>query len=324
MEQTLTQWEDGWRVRLPLPFQLKWIHAYLIKGSDGFTIVDCGLNDDAAWQTWQGVFRHLNLQSHDIKRIVLTHYHPDHYGMAGRLQRWTGADVWLAAETRDKAQQFWGLDSQHLQRIAAYYGRHGLPQGTATELVTNLGNFRNWVSPHPENPRLLDKGSTIRLGDRPYEVWHTPGHAEDHLSFYDHERQWLIGGDVLLRKITPNISLYPNGDPNPLHTFLKTLHHLEQKPIRQVLPAHGPVFSDVQERIREIIDHHEQRLQHIERLADGVQNAYDICLKLFGDGLSIHNLRFAMAETLAHLEYLHQNGRLSLMEKGDDLFYARS
>lgn len=323
MEQTLEEWEDGWRVRLPLPFQLKWIHAYLLRGSEGYTIVDCGLHYDKAWATWQAVFAHLNIKPQQIRRIVLTHYHPDHYGMAGKLQQETDAEVWMSAHTKEQAQLFWEDESGQLERISAFYSRHGLPEATGGELADNLRQFRNWVSPHP-HPLIVEPGDKIPLGERIYEVWHTPGHAEDHLSFYDPEREWLIGGDVLLRKITPNISLYPGCDPNPLHTFFTTLHQLEKQSVRKVLPAHGPVFDDVRVRIREIFDHHEQRLRRIEQLADGSRTAYDICIRLFGRELSIHNLRFALAETLAHLEYSRQNGRLTLTEKGGAPIYKQA
>lgn len=323
MEQSLVAWEDGWRVRLPLPFELKWIHAYLLPGTHGYTILDCGLNYDKAWETWRAVFQQLNIQVRDIKRIVLTHYHPDHYGLAGRLQQLTGARVWMSALTEQQAQLFWGPDDRQLEQIAEFYHGHGLPEITSGKLVANLQHFRGWVSPHPAKPRLLAAGDTCQLGERIYEVWHTPGHSEDHLSFYDPEREWLIGGDILLRRITPNISLYPNGDLNPLDTFFTTLRKLEQKPIQKVLPAHGPVFTDVQERIHEILAHHETRLQQIERLADGSQTAFEMCLALFGNNLSIHNLRFALAETLAHLEYLRLGGRLALEEKGNTRCYRR-
>lgn len=326
MQHTLEEWEDGWRVRLPLPFQLKWIHSYLLRGDDGYTVIDCGLHYDDAWQTWQDVFAHLDIRMRDIARIVLTHYHPDHYGMAGKLQQESGADVWMSAVTKQQAQLFWRTDNGYQERVTAFYRSHGLPSDTAAQMTENLHNFKNWVAPHPVSPRILAPGETCTLGDRPYEVWHTPGHAEGHLSFYDPEREWLIGGDVLLDKITPNVSLYPGSlcDQNPLGTFLSTLNHLKTKPIRKVLPAHGPVITNVHTRIQEIIAHHDERLDHIERLADGSRTAYDICIRLFGTELSIHNMRFAMAETLAHLEYLRRDGRLTLDEGEETRLYTRA
>ena len=320
IEQSITEWEDGWRVRLPLPFQLRWIYAYILRDEHGYTIIDCGLNYEEAWETWRAVFQHLNIQMKHIDRIVLTHYHPDHYGLTGRLQQETGAQVWLSPMTEEQARIVWG-DAQEPENVAAFYERHGLPKTTSLSLITHFRRFTHYVSPHPVKPKRLAAGETYVLGDRTYEVWHTPGHAEDHHSFYDPDRQWLIGGDVLLQKITPNVSLHPHGDPNPLLTYLTTLQKLSERPIRKVLPAHGPLFTDVQQRINEIVVHHENRLQLIERIVQRSQTAYDVCLHLFGDRLSVHNLRFAIAETLAHLEYLRIEGRLSLKDKAGICYY---
>lgn len=320
MEQTLVEWEDGWRVRLPLPFELRWIHTYILRDSEGYTVIDCGLNDDQAWETWQAVFDHLHIKPQDIRRIILTHYHPDHYGLAGRLQQYTGADVWMSALTEQYAERFWSRDGGHLEKIAESYRRYGLPAATAEDMKRNMQSLRDRVYPRPD-VKIFNPGDTFSLGGRIYEVWHTPGHAEDHVSFYDPKREWLIGGDILLRKITPNISLYPGGDPNSLHTFFTTLATLEKKKIRKVFPAHGPVFDDVHVRIQELYQHHEERLQEIEQLVDGTRSAYDICLRLFGTELSIHNLRFAMAETLAHLEYLRKDDRLTLVDTGEIRIY---
>lgn len=320
VERTLVEWEDGWRVRLPLPFQLKWIHAYLIREQEGYTVIDCGLNDGKAWETWQAVFAHLEIEPVSIQRIILTHYHPDHYGLAGRLQQLTGADVWMSTLTQEYADMFWGDESEHLDQIVHYFRRHGLPDDSVVKLEEHLQQFRRWVSPRPQ-PRFLDGIDTLRLGSRSYEVWRTPGHAEGHLSFYDPERKWLIGGDVLLRKITPNISLYPDGDPNPLHTYFSTLRRLQNHDIQKVWPAHGPVFDDAHFRLQELFDHHEERLEAMAQLVDGSRTAYEICTDVFGRDLSVHHLRFALAETLAHLEYLHQEGHLELVQNETTALY---
>lgn len=319
----LERWEDGWRVRLPLPFPLKWIYAYLLPGSDGYAIIDSGLHTDEAWRTWWDVWKHLNIDPRSVRTIVLTHYHPDHYGLTGRLQQYTGADVWMSPLTVRYAQLNW-KDVGQLEKMVSFYQTHGLPDEAAHDMKRDLTQFREWVSPHPHHIQTFEGGDRLTLGDRTYEVWHTPGHAEDHVSFFDPEREWLVGGDALLRKITPNISLYPGHDPNPLQTYFVTLKKLRQKNIRRVLPAHGPAFDDVHVRIRELIDHHEERLHSTEQLVDGTRTAYDICLQLFGTNLSIHNLRFALAETLAHLEYLRSEGRLVLAERGEGVTYEPS
>lgn len=317
MEETLTAWEDGWRVRLPLPFPLKWIYAYLIKERDGYTVVDCGLHYNDAVRTWEKTLQTLNIRWQDIHRIILTHYHPDHYGFAGRMQQESGAEIWMSRTTYEQAQRFWGPAScQQDEALSLFFRRHGLPVRMTRDMTAHLRTFHDWVSPHPVNPQFLDPGMRLSLGGHPYEIWPTPGHAEGHLSFYDQTRKWLIGGDILLRKISPNISLLPGGDPNPLKTFLSTLGRLQTISIRRVFPAHGPVFTDTKVRIAELIQHHQERLQYVRQLLeDRPQTVYDVCGRLFGHNLSFHNLRFALAETLAHLEYLRYEEEVDVNEQ---------
>jgi len=143
------------------------------------------------------------------------------------------------------------------------------------------------------------------------------------LSFYDPEREWLIGGDFLLPKITPNISLWPGCDPNPLQSYLTTLEKMENLPVRRVYPAHGPAFDTYRKRIEELKEHHRNRLNRMKRLLENRPlPAADVCFAIFGSNLSIHNLRFALSETLAHLEYLRYRGEVELEERGDTLVYA--
>jgi glyoxylase-like metal-dependent hydrolase (beta-lactamase superfamily II) len=318
----MNRWEDLTEVPLPLPFPLKIIKAYIVRGSGGYTLIDAGLNCEEDWALWEQTRREMGWRWDEVEKIVLTHYHPDHYGLAGKLQQVTGAPVLMSRTDAEQARFFWDEETDTPEVLAKLYARHGLSEDWTSRIPEHLRDFRKWVEPHPE-PTYIQGGETIRLGDREYQILHTPGHADGHLSFYDPEREWLIGGDFLLPKITPNISLWPGCDPNPLQSYLTTLEKMENLPVRRVYPAHGPAFDTYRKRIEELKEHHRNRLNRMKRLLENRPlPAADVCFAIFGSNLSIHNLRFALSETLAHLEYLRYRGEVELEERGDTLVYA--
>jgi glyoxylase-like metal-dependent hydrolase (beta-lactamase superfamily II) len=318
----MNHWEEIVAVPLPLPFPLKWITAYVFVGSYGISIVDTGLHTPESLQTWEQAFAENGWRWEQVDKIVLTHYHPDHFGLAGTLQQKTGAPVYISELDWEQAQLFWSRTSSYHERMTRFFAQHGMEERFVQQLPAHLAGFHKWVEPHPQVSFLRD-GDRIELGDRVYEVIHTPGHADGHLSFYDPERKWLIGGDVLLPKITPNISLWPGCNPNPLAEYLQTLKKLKTIEVKQVFPAHGAVFTNYQERIGQIEQHHEHRLNKILKFLEinGRVNAWQVCTDLFGTNLTIHNLRFAFSETLAHLEYLRSIQKVTLLQIGEQYFY---
>ncbi|MDA8352095.1 MAG: MBL fold metallo-hydrolase [Firmicutes bacterium] len=317
----MNRWDDIVEVPLPLPFPLKIIKSYLIKGSGGYTIVDAGLHYRGDLEAWEDARRSVGFAWPDVEQIVLTHYHPDHYGLAGWLQQQTGAPVKLSRTDFEQASLFWNNDSEQPEIMGRYFAEHGLDAETAAKIPEHLRSFVKWVEPHPE-PEYIAAGQQIRLGDRSYRILHTPGHADGHLSFYDEDRKWLIGGDFLLPRITPNISLWPGCDPDPLGTYLHTLEEMDKLAVAKVFPSHGSAFETYHERIDELKRHHRERLDRMKEWTRGEGiTAMEVCNRVFGNDLSIHNLRFALAETLAHLEYLHRRGELVKEKRGNHWTY---
>lgn len=318
----MNRWEDVWEVPLPLPFALKIIKSYVIKGSNGYTVIDAGLHYDEDLETWEAARQSIGFEWKDVEQIVLTHYHPDHYGLAGWMQEKTGAPVKISQTDFEQAQLFFSQSSEQPEAMARFYGEHGLDAEWRKKIPPHLRSFQKWVDPHPE-PEFIKAGETIRLGDREYRILHTPGHADGHLSFHDEERGWLIGGDVLLPRITPNISLWPGCDPDPLGTYLATLDQMDTLPVKRVFPAHGSVFENYHGRIEELREHHRERLEEMAGWAAVASvTAVEVCFRTFGTNLSIHNLRFALSETLAHLEYLRLHGKL-VREKEEGVWKYR-
>lgn len=295
--------------RLPLPFALKWVNCFLIRGMEGYTLLDTGLHYNEEIETWQQFLQQHNIQLQEIRKIVLTHYHPDHYGMAGWFQQNTGATVHISETDYRAARLFWDRDTDQGHVLADLYRSHGLPEQLAKDIPSHIQSFVPWVEPHPD-VNFIEDGDKIEIGDRMMQAIHTPGHSDGHMAFYDADRKILFAGDHLLPRITPNISLWPKSHHNPLQLYLQALDRIAQYDVQIVIPSHGSVFTHFHERIVELQEHHKLRLDqivsHLEQSKRGL-TAYEVCSKLFGDIQSIHNIRFAMAEILAHLVYLKAN-----------------
>jgi glyoxylase-like metal-dependent hydrolase (beta-lactamase superfamily II) len=157
----------------------------------------------------------------------------------------------------------------------------------------------------------IEPGVSLQIGARSFHVIATPGHSDQHLAFYCAEERLLLCGDAVLIKITPNISLWPHGRPDPLADFLHSLDLLAALHVDLALPGHGPLIRAFGERLAELRAHHHERLGIMEQATGDGATAFSICTAVFPiTALSPHQLRFAMAETLAHLEYLVGVGRL--------------
>jgi len=299
-----------YQIRLPLPFELRIVQSYLLADGAGWTVVDAGLNHAPSREVWQAALDALGVGWGQIRRIVLTHAHPDHYGAAGWLQERSGAPVLLAPEEQAFALRTWAAGASSERAIQTMFHLHGLPTELAGQIAEDIQRLRRATWPAPAW-QTLEPGAALQIGPRSFVTVPTPGHSDGHLALYCAEQRLMLCGDTVLGKITPNISLWPDGRPNPLRDFLETLDRLAGLPVELGLPGHGPLLRDFAGRLRELRQHHGARLELIAGRARGGATAFAICSSVFPvDQLSTHQLRFAMAETLAHLEYLVSTGRL--------------
>lgn len=302
--------DNIYQIKIPLPFPLKYVFSYAIKGVDGWTIIDTGLHTKETELVWEGFLKERDCSWNDIKRIILTHYHPDHLGAAGWLQQKTNATVYISNVDFEAALLFWYQSEDMGETMRDFYHLHGMPQEISTQMIFHLQEFNTWVSPKP-NVSYLSDGEMIKIGDLLYKAILTPGHSDGHLCFYQPEHKILFVGDHILPKITPNISLWPKGtDRNPLKHFIESLNKIKNLDIQIAYPSHKSVLSDVHQRIDELLNHHKERLDQITQWIGEKTTAYQICEQMFGRNLSVHQLRFAMAETLAHLVYLEEIGNI--------------
>jgi glyoxylase-like metal-dependent hydrolase (beta-lactamase superfamily II) len=312
--------DDIYQVRLPLPFPLRIVNCYLLRDGDGWTVIDSGLNYPAGQAAWQAAFAALGIGVESITRIILTHAHPDHYGMAGWLAAQSGAPVLLSPDEQIFAERVWGGGEPIYRAVATFFQSHGMPANLTRAVYDQMAALRPMTQPPPEMTTLL-AGARLQIGSRDFQTIATPGHSDGHLVLYCADERLLLCGDTVLTKITPNISLWPHGRPDPLADFLQSLDRMDQIDVDVALPGHGPLIESFGRRLSELRAHHDERLHAVERAAAAGATAFAVCTSIFPtDQLSAHQIRFAMAETLAHLEYLVGVGRLE-RGAGDSVIY---
>jgi len=275
------------RITLPLPTGPRHVHCYVVDG----TLFDTGIGlGEPAWDEL------------GIERIAITHFHPDHVGGAEAAASATGAPVYQGALDYAQCERVWGSHDWP-DRIAAWFLTHGVPQPIAQELIERGHAFAPFIR-FARDPELLYEGSELAG----WSVVELPGHADGHLGFLRDGA--LIGGDHLLARITPAVGLYPESRPDPLGDYLGSLERTIELAPRIVYPGHGEPIDDAAARAREIIEHHRERLDQIAgTLKREPQSGYEVSRAVFGDELGPAQRRFAVAETLSHLERLIREGR---------------
>ncbi len=295
IEQAFVQLEDGiQRLTLPLPTGPKHVHCYLADG----TLFDTGLGVGEV--PWESV---------EVERIAITHFHPDHVGGAQSAAGATGAPVFQGGLDYAQCERVWGSDDWP-ERIAAWFVRHGVPTPVVEDLIEQGHAFASFIR-YAIDPALLYEGGEVGG----WQVLELPGHADGHLGFL--RDGVLIGGDHLLGRITPAVGLYPESRPDPLGDYLASLERTIELAPRVVYPGHGEPIDDAPKRARELIEHHRIRLDdHAAALSKEPRTAYEISLRVFGPELTLTQRRFAVAETLSHLERLVREDRAA--RSGDD------
>lgn len=318
--------EDGlWRIAVPLPFALRSANIYLIaNGDDSWTIVDAGLGLPADEAALREGLRRAGVTLEQITTLILTHAHPDHIGLSETIQQAGGAPAYML---RGEDEHLYGVWTERgddrFEPLERMYVENGLPvvvaeAGRAASMMTR----KLLRIPEPETLRLVEDGETLRIGAHTYECIWTPGHSDYHLCLL-REDGVFIAGDHILPAITPNIGLYPETRPDPLADYFASLAKVRDLPARVVAPGHGLPFADLAARADALRDHHIERgeliLGLVERQPAGA-TANEVAGDLFGARLrSVDDRRFALAETLAHLEHLRARGRVT-RERRDGLY----
>ncbi|WP_054636975.1 MBL fold metallo-hydrolase [Thalassobacillus sp. C254] len=308
----------GYRVGIPVPFPMKYVYCYLFPKEDHYILIDAGFNYPKARDTWEEVFQYLSIDPKLIQEIYITHFHPDHSGLAGWMQEKTGARVYMHDLDCQMFQRVWGKGSQQAISVQSMIESHGVPLMLSKEIEEHMEKMKTNVLPLPEIEPLPQNPY---FAGREWDIIHTPGHSDGLVCFYDSVEEILLSSDFILDPITPNISVWPGARQHPLHDYIASLKKIMEVPVKVAYTAHGEVLYHVKERAEALIYHHEKRLEKIKELAAN-KTAYEIASDLFQHReLNPHQWRFAMAETIAHLNHLEKERKLEKHNIGKLIFY---
>jgi glyoxylase-like metal-dependent hydrolase (beta-lactamase superfamily II) len=300
--------EEGLRrVTFPLPFGLDHVHCYLVRlSSGGWMLVDTGLAAPDPEAQWRPVLDALDAP---IEQILVTHMHPDHVGGARDIAELTGAPVLQGREDFAQCVAVWGPDRDR-DRFVRHWRENGVPEADVGEVSSATTSLVDAVHYAPA-PELLDAGDDVDG----WEVELLRGHADGHIVL--RRGDVLVAGDSILTRISPVVGLYPNSRPDPLGDYLMTLARIQELAPRVAYAGHGPSIDDPAGRALELRDHHRERIDRTQAaLGAEPVNAWRVSFELFPAELAGGQRRFAVAETLAHLERLVFEGRAARVEGG--------
>ena len=317
-------------LRMPLPFALDHINLWLLAEDDGWTQVDCGYGSEATRELWERHFA-TTLSNRPIRRIVATHCHPDHVGNAAWLAARFGAPVAMTHAEFLTAHALAGQHSGHgLAATINLFRKHGMAAEHLAALDGRGNHYKRGVPELPEAfDRLLD-GDTRYLGGVAWRIVEGHGHSPEHASLFSEQRGVLISGDMLLPRISTNVSVWaPEPDGDPLGRFLDSIAAFETLPPNTlVLPSHGLPFRGITVRVAQLRAHHVARLDELAAAVDAAcapLTAADVVPVLFRRELDLQQRYFAMGEAIAHLNRLWHTGRLTRRVAADGTIrFARS
>jgi len=302
-------------LRMGLPFALNHINLWLIEddfatpsGSvRGWTAIDCGISDEATRTSWETIFADA-LRGLPIVRVIVTHCHPDHVGLADWLcARWH-APLWMTAGEYAFARMMSaGLPGVDGTAMYPHFALHGLADpALRAQLEARRNYYTTLVPAVPHAYTRMQDGQAIRIGAHDWRVITGFGHAPEHAALYCAALGLLISGDMVLPRISTNVSVFAvEPESNPVQLFLDSLAKFADLPDDTlVLPSHGRPFRGLHVRIRQLCDHHAARLAEVLEACSTPRSAVEIVPLMFPRALDGHQLTFAIGEALAHLHAL--------------------
>lgn len=305
---------------MPLPFALDHVNCWLLGDPEDQVLIDTGVDNAATRAHWESIF---SKRGHWPQQTLITHFHPDHIGLAGWIasqgsaggcKRFLGSEIEV-----DIALMLSDADGASYSSLyEQWYAQNGIPE-EAVAVVRANGNTYNMKTvraPSKSHWTFLEEGQQLTLAGQSYTVLIGRGHAPDMIMLYRGADHVLIAADQVLPSISPNVSVMPRlKDNNPLKSFLDTLESLRGLPEDTlVLPSHGLPFRGLHGRLKALVEHHDMRLEQIVTACQEPCSAHDLFAVLFKRKLDAQQTSFALGESLAHLHYLQQQGRVEAVD----------
>ncbi len=304
------------RIEIPIPFPIKSVNVYLIEGSAP-TLIDAGFHSEEGLEVLRHALRKKGLRISDISRVLLTHGHIDHVGLAGRVQKASGAEIFIHPSDREKC--IWDIETYAEKKKAPFlrfFEEGGLPEAVVETIAEEMDDRFKSYFPGDFEVKELREETPFVFDDFMLEVIPSPGHTRGSVCFLDRENGRIFSGDHLLEKITSNPVVELEGRENgtgynSLSRYLESLTRMERLEIETVLPGHGKPFQEHQRRITEIKRHHEIRRNEIFKVLQSHSNAPDgmslfaITMSVFPE-LKAWDIFLGMSETVGHLEILEE------------------
>jgi glyoxylase-like metal-dependent hydrolase (beta-lactamase superfamily II) len=300
-------------LRMPLPFDLDHINLWLLDDGDAWTLVDTGASAAVTRDCWERMFAD-NVLGRPVRRLVVTHFHPDHLGLARWLAMHFGCEVLMSRLTFNQARDLMVPQQQpEAGEILEFCRAHAVSNASEFGSFHTGGLYRQVVDGLPQSWTELGQDDSLKIGNQTWSFDLLGGHAEGHLVLHCAGLNVLISGDQILPTITSNVSKFldPGPAPDPLGNYLASFCALEHLPADVlVLPSHGRVFRGLHARIDQLRRHHADTLEQVESLCRAPRTAGSLVPDLFPKAGSGLNYMLGFGETLAHVVHLREQGRV--------------
>jgi glyoxylase-like metal-dependent hydrolase (beta-lactamase superfamily II) len=309
-------------LRLPIPFEDGLVNVFLFSDGEEADLLDCGMNAEESLAAIHQALDHIGARR--LRRLVVTHIHPDHYGAAGALAGPGLADLYIHRLEVPLVHPRY-VELEHLvEEVRKYLLVNGVPADEA-EVLSNSQRALSQVVKTAEPSVQLDGAEHVPMGRHTVRIEWTPGHSPGHICLHAEAEGLLFAGDHILPELSPNIGLHPQSTPDPLHDYLDGLRRMAARGPKLVLPAHGRPFADIAARVDSLVSHHERRLDQIlEILGREEKKSWQMALDLWGPRDNLYEKRLALQEGLAHLQALAVEGRVTKSVTPESVRWRRS
>jgi glyoxylase-like metal-dependent hydrolase (beta-lactamase superfamily II) len=310
--------------RLALPMRLDHVDVYALDDGDGWTVIDTGFDNPSSRETWQALLSG-PLAGRPLRRVIVTHHHPDHVGLAGWFQTTHGAELWMTRTAWLFARML-RLDEQHrpTPETLAFWHTAGMdPDLLARRAAERPFNFADCVAPLPLGFRRIRQGDVIRMAGRDWEVHVGAGHAPEHATFWSSDCNLVIGGDQLLPGISPNLGVHATEpEADPVTDWLESCERLSSlaRDDHLVLPGHKLPYTGLPLRLRQKAENHHGALSRLWVHLDRPRTAAECFPPLFRREIEPEVYGLALVEAVAHLNHLHQAGRITRKRRADGVW----